>query len=44
MYALFLDEKRSVQFLKEHQDEYMFNEVQDSMAVDNSSANDAMEL
>jgi RuvB-like protein 2 len=44
VYALFLDEKRSVQFLKEHQDEYMFNEVQESMAVDNSNANDAMEL
>ncbi|KAI9285296.1 RuvB-like 2 [Umbelopsis sp. AD052] len=44
VYALFLDEKRSVQFLKEHQDEYMFNEVEESMAVDSSNANDAMEL
>ena len=45
VYALFLDEKRSVQFLKEHQDEYMFNEVDNSsMAVDSSNANDAMEL
>jgi len=44
VYALFLDEKRSVQFLKEHQDEYMFNEVEESMAVDSSNAADAMEL
>lgn len=37
VYSLFLDEKRSVQYLKDYQDQYMFNEVNDgssSMAVD----------
>ena len=27
MYSLFLDESRSTQFLKEFQDEFMFNEM-----------------
>jgi RuvB-like protein 2 len=36
VYALFLDEKRSVQYLKEYQDQYMFNEYNDQMAVDNA--------
>jgi RuvB-like protein 2 len=27
VYGLFLDEKRSVQYLKEFQDQYMFNEI-----------------
>jgi RuvB-like protein 2 len=36
VYALFLDEKRSVQYLKEYQDQYMFNEFKDAMVVDNA--------
>ncbi|KAG1144929.1 hypothetical protein G6F37_002791 [Rhizopus arrhizus] len=36
VYALFLDEKRSVQYLKEYQDQYMFNEYNDQMVVDNA--------
>ncbi|CAO3692428.1 unnamed protein product [Rhizopus stolonifer] len=36
VYSLFLDEKRSVQYLKEYQDQYMFNEYNDKMAVDNA--------
>ncbi|KAI8974902.1 RuvB-like 2 [Pilobolus umbonatus] len=36
VYSLFLDEKRSVQYLKDYQDEYMFNEHKDTMAVDNA--------
>ncbi|KAI9254855.1 RuvB-like 2 [Sporodiniella umbellata] len=41
VYSLFLDEKRSVQYLKEYQDQYMFNEYNDPIpAVDNN----AMEL
>ncbi|CAO3642579.1 unnamed protein product [Mucor fragilis] len=39
VYSLFLDEKRSVQYLKDYQDQYMFNEHNDTMAVDT-----AMEL
>jgi RuvB-like protein 2 len=27
VYSLFLDESRSTQFLKEYQDEFMFNEM-----------------
>jgi RuvB-like protein 2 len=27
VYSLFLDERRSTQFLKEYQDEFMFNEM-----------------
>lgn len=27
VYSLFLDERRSTQFLKEYQDEFMFNEI-----------------
>lgn len=27
VYSLFLDENRSMQFLKEYQDEFMFNEM-----------------
>ncbi|KAF7725560.1 RuvB-like 2 [Apophysomyces ossiformis] len=34
VYSLFLDEKRSVQYLKDYQDQYMFNETDDKMAVD----------
>jgi RuvB-like protein 2 len=34
VYSLFLDEKRSVQYLKDYQDQYMFNEHNDQMAVD----------
>jgi len=30
VYSLFLDEKRSVQYLKEFQNQYMFNEITDS--------------
>lgn len=30
VYSLFLDENRSMQFLKEYQDEFMFNEMSDS--------------
>lgn len=33
VYSLFLDEHRSSQFLKEYQDEYMFNEA-DKMETD----------
>lgn len=36
VYSLFLDEKRSVQYLKDFQDQYMFNEQNDKMAVDNA--------
>ncbi|XP_034247838.1 ruvB-like 2 [Thrips palmi] len=36
VYSLFLDENRSMQFLKEYQDEFMFNDMGDS--------NDAMEV
>ena len=31
-YELFLDEKRSVQYLKEFQEQYMFNEVTEAAA------------
>lgn len=31
---LFLDEKRSVQAMKDYQDQYMFNETDTNMAVD----------
>lgn len=34
VYSLFLDQKRSVQYLKDYQDQYMFNEHNDNMAVD----------
>ncbi|SAM01729.1 hypothetical protein [Absidia glauca] len=34
VYMLFLDEKRSVQAMKDYQDQYMFNENEGSMAVD----------
>ncbi|KAG1438193.1 hypothetical protein G6F56_012747 [Rhizopus delemar] len=36
VYALFLDEKRSVEYLKEYQDQYMFNEFNDKSASDNA--------
>ncbi|KAI9275693.1 RuvB-like 2 [Phascolomyces articulosus] len=36
VYALLLDEKRSVQYLKDYQDQYMFNESNNDMAVDNA--------
>ncbi|KAG2206765.1 hypothetical protein INT47_003707 [Mucor saturninus] len=39
VYSLFLDEKRSVQYLKDFQDQYMYNDHNDKMAVDT-----AMEL
>jgi RuvB-like protein 2 len=29
VYSLFLDEKRSVQYMKEYQDQYMFNEIEE---------------
>ena len=39
VYSLFLDESRSTQFLKEFQDEFMFNEMTStSEAVDESAA------
>lgn len=40
VYSLFLDEKRSVQYLKDYQDQYMFNEAENdnSMAVDAPTA------
>ena len=31
VYSLFVDVKRSVQYLKEYQQEYLFNEVNDAM-------------
>ncbi|KAJ3194224.1 RuvB-like 2 [Irineochytrium annulatum] len=34
VYSLFLDEKRSVQYLKEFQDQYMFSSVPDSMDIE----------
>lgn len=34
VYMLFLDEKRSVQAMKDYQDQYMFNENESTMAVD----------
>ncbi|KAI9306136.1 RuvB-like 2 [Cunninghamella echinulata] len=34
VYMLFLDEKRSVQAMKDYQDQYMFNETDTNMAVD----------
>ena len=34
VYSLLLDEKRSVQYLKDYQDQYMFNETGNDMAVD----------
>lgn len=39
VYSLFIDEKRSVQYMKDFQDQYMYNDYNDQMAVDN-----AMEL
>jgi len=33
VYSLFLDESRSTQFLKEYQDEFMFNEMEESVEV-----------
>lgn len=33
VYSLFLDEKRSVQYLKDFQDQYMFNEQNDAMEM-----------
>ncbi|KAI9209766.1 RuvB-like 2 [Polychytrium aggregatum] len=34
VYSLFLDEKRSVQYLKEFQEQFMFNSVENKMDVD----------
>ncbi|CAO3591392.1 unnamed protein product [Absidia cylindrospora] len=34
VYMLFLDEKRSVQAMKDYQDQYMFNESEGGMAID----------
>jgi len=34
VYSLFLDEKRSVQYLKEFQNQYMFNEITDNKTSD----------
>ncbi|XP_065335669.1 ruvB-like 2 [Cloeon dipterum] len=34
VYTLFLDEKRSQQFLKEYQDQFMFNEAEESTSMD----------
>ncbi|KAI8085138.1 RuvB-like 2 [Halteromyces radiatus] len=34
VYMLFLDEKRSVQAMKDYQDQYMFNENEGGMAID----------
>ncbi|KAI7847988.1 RuvB-like 2 [Circinella umbellata] len=34
VYSLLLDEKRSVQYLKDYQEQYMFNETNNEMAVD----------
>ncbi|KAI8339428.1 RuvB-like 2 [Chlamydoabsidia padenii] len=34
VYMLFLDEKRSVQAMKDYQDQYMFNENETSMTID----------
>jgi len=36
VYSLFLDEKRSVQYLKEFQNQYMFNEITDKPSTTNS--------
>ncbi|KAI8897656.1 TIP49 C-terminus-domain-containing protein [Globomyces pollinis-pini] len=36
-YSLFLDQKRSVQYLNEYQEQYMFNQGQDSMEVDQAA-------
>lgn len=33
VYSLFLDESRSTQFLKEYQDEFMFNEMGKNISV-----------
>jgi RuvB-like protein 2 len=33
VYSLFLDEKRSIQYLKEFQDQYMFNEENNAMDI-----------
>ncbi|CAO3591241.1 unnamed protein product [Absidia cylindrospora] len=34
VYMLFLDEKRSVQAMKDYQHQYMFNETDDGIAID----------
>ncbi|KAJ2551430.1 RuvB-like protein 2, partial [Coemansia sp. RSA 1878] len=43
VYSLFLDEARSVQYLKDYQDEYLYNEVpsgqnDNNMAIDQPAA------
>ena len=39
VYDLFLDEQRSSRYLNEHQSEFMFNQINDSLSV-----SDAMEI
>ncbi|KAG2223463.1 hypothetical protein INT45_001211, partial [Circinella minor] len=43
VYSLLLDEKRSVQYLKDYQEQYMFNETNNEMAVD-TAVDTAMEM
>jgi len=43
VYTLFVDLKRSTQFLIEYQQEFMFNEIDNSDSEDDEEEEDAME-
>ncbi|KND00997.1 RuvB-like 2 [Spizellomyces punctatus DAOM BR117] len=44
VYSLFLDEKRSVQYLKEYQQQFMFNAFGESMDVDRGASADSIAM
>ncbi len=43
MYSLFVDVKRSTQFLLEYQEQYMFNEVPDGLEEEQQGGGETME-